>query len=54
VLQIASFTTLCEGYLGMLPNVDLWAKMFFLKQQGASAGVMSDCGVIRLQRIYKF
>ena len=44
VLQVAGFATLCEGYLGMLPTVELWAVMFFLKQQGASAGAMSDCG----------
>ena len=44
VLQVAGFVTLCEGYLGLLPTVDLWGKMFFLKQQGATAGAMSDCG----------
>ena len=31
VLQVAGFVTLCEGYLGLLPTVDLWGKMFFLK-----------------------
>lgn len=34
VLQLAGFTMLCEGYLGVMPATDLWAKMFFIKQQG--------------------
>ena len=40
VLQVTGFSTLCEGYLGMLLTMELWAKMFFLKQHGASAGAM--------------
>ena len=44
IIQLSSFVTLCEGYLGLLPTVDLWGKMFFLKQQGATASAMSDCG----------
>lgn len=28
----------------MEPDTKLWAHLFFLKQQGLAAGVMSDCG----------
>jgi hypothetical protein len=31
ILYIASFVTLCEGYLGMLPFVELFRKLFYLK-----------------------
>ena len=34
---------LCEGYLGLMPDMKLWAKLFFLKQQGPAASIMSDC-----------
>lgn len=44
ILQLAAFVTLCEGYVGILPYVELWCRLFYLKQQGASAGVMSECG----------
>ena len=36
--------TLCEGYLGVEPTIDLWARFFSLKQQGPSAGEFADCG----------
>jgi hypothetical protein len=44
VLQLSGFVTLCEGYLGVEPSIDLWACFFFLKQQGPEPGVMSACG----------
>ena len=44
-MQLAGFVTLCEGYVGLLPYVELWCRMFYLKQQGPAAGVMSECGV---------
>lgn len=44
VLLLSGFVTLCEGYLGVEPSVDLWVRFFFLKQQGPEAGVMSACG----------
>lgn len=44
VLQLGGFAMQCEGFLGLMPNTNLWAKPFFLKQQGAAAVAMSDCG----------
>ena len=31
ILQLSSFVTLCEDYLGLLPFVELWRKLFYLK-----------------------
>ena len=31
ILQLSSFVTLCEGYLGLLPFVDLWRNLVYLK-----------------------
>lgn len=42
VLQTATLVTLCEGYIGLLPYIKLWFKLFYLKQQGSAVGVMSD------------
>ncbi|KAE8816904.1 hypothetical protein D1007_05455 [Hordeum vulgare] len=32
VLQLAGFVTLCEGFLGIEPRLDLWCRLFFFKQ----------------------
>ena len=34
MLQLTGFIMLCEGFLGLMPNTDLWGKLFFLNQQG--------------------
>lgn len=34
---------LCEGYLGLMLDIELWAKLFFLKRQGPATDIMSDC-----------
>ena len=44
IVQLSGFVTLCEGYLGVEPTIDLWARFFSLKQQGPSAGEFADCG----------
>ena len=44
IVQLSGFVTLCEGYLGVEPTIDLWAHFFSLKQQGPSAGEFADCG----------
>ena len=36
IVQLSGFVTLCEGYLGVEPMIDLWARFFSLKQQGPS------------------
>ena len=43
IVQLSGFVTLCEGYLGVEPTIDLWARFFSLKQQGPSAGEFADC-----------
>ena len=44
ILQPSGFVTLCEGYLGAEPLIDLWVRFFALKQQGPKAGEISSCG----------
>ena len=44
IVQLSGFVTLCEGYLGVEPSIDLWVRFFSLKQQGPRAGEMSECG----------
>ena len=44
IIQLSGFVTLCEGYLGVEPTIDLWARFFSLKQQGPSAWEFTDCG----------
>ena len=43
-MQLSGFVTLCEGYLGVEPTIDLWARFFSLKKQGPSAREFADCG----------
>ena len=33
ITQLSAFVAFCEGYLGLWPTVDLWAKYFQLKKQ---------------------
>ncbi|KAE8791605.1 hypothetical protein D1007_33918 [Hordeum vulgare] len=33
ILQLTSFTVLCEGFLGIEPRLDLWQSLFFFKKQ---------------------
>ncbi|MQL00657.1 hypothetical protein EI005_26010, partial [Escherichia coli] len=33
ILQLSAFVTLCEGFVGIEPRVDLWCSLFFFKQQ---------------------
>lgn len=44
IVQLSGFVTLCKGYLGVEPTIDLWARFFSLKQQGPSAREFADCG----------
>ena len=32
IVQLSSFVTLCEGYLGVEPTIDPWVRFFSLKQ----------------------
>ncbi|KAE8788624.1 hypothetical protein D1007_37188 [Hordeum vulgare] len=33
ILQLAAFVIFCEAFMGIEPRLDLWRKLFFLKQQ---------------------
>ncbi|KAE8782677.1 hypothetical protein D1007_43947 [Hordeum vulgare] len=39
VLQLAGFVTLCEGFVGIEPCLDLWHQLCFFKQQSAPTDV---------------
>ena len=49
-MQLSGFVTLCEGYLGVKPSIDLWVRFFSLKQQGQRAGEISECGAAVISR----
>jgi hypothetical protein len=36
--------TFCEGYLGILPTLELWGKLFFLKLGTRAKGKPARCG----------
>ncbi|KAE8811861.1 hypothetical protein D1007_11279 [Hordeum vulgare] len=49
ILQLAAFVTLCEGFVGIKPWLDLWRQLFFFKQQSVPTDVpgvmkMTPCG----------
>ena len=44
IVQLSGFVTLCEGYQGVEPSIDLWVRFFSLKQQGPRAREMYECG----------
>ena len=33
IVQLFGFVTLCEGYLGVEPTIDLWARFFSLQKK---------------------
>ncbi|KAE8807041.1 hypothetical protein D1007_16720 [Hordeum vulgare] len=48
VLQLAAYVTLCKGFLGIEPRMDLWCRLFFFKHQSVLDGTvgskrMTDC-----------
>ncbi|KAE8808812.1 hypothetical protein D1007_14557 [Hordeum vulgare] len=36
ILELAAFIVLCEGFLGIEPRLDIFGKLFFLKQQSVT------------------
>ncbi|KAE8806656.1 hypothetical protein D1007_17182 [Hordeum vulgare] len=32
IMQLSAFVTLCEGFLGITPHLDIWTRLFFFKQ----------------------
>ena len=41
ITQLSAFASFCEGYLGLWPTVDLWAKYFQLKKQSVPGGTVT-------------
>ncbi|KAE8774518.1 hypothetical protein D1007_53075 [Hordeum vulgare] len=41
VVQLAAFVTLCKGFVGIEPQIDLWRQLFFFKQQSTPNDVIS-------------
>ena len=44
VVLLAAFATLCEGFLGVLPTIELWGEFFYSKLGTQAAGVPAQCG----------
>src|SRR4051812_40650896 len=49
VLHMAIYVTLCEGFLGIEPCINVWYRLFFLKRQMVKVAdtwvkVMTPCG----------
>ena len=50
---MAAFVTLCEGFLGVEPWLDLWCRLFYLKRQtvkdpATGQKVMTACGAAQI------
>ena len=44
VVLLPAFVALCEGFLGVLPTLELWGEFFFSKLGTQAAGVLAQCG----------
>ena len=43
VVLLSAFVALCEGFLGVLPTLELWGEFFFSKLGTQAAGVPAQC-----------
>ena len=51
VLTLSNFVTLCEDYLQIKPDLDLWLELFYCNPQPeTSGGPLLQCGAVALQR----
>ena len=50
VVLLSAFATLCEGFLGVLPTIELWGKFFSSKLDTHVAGVPAQCGAFIAMR----
>ena len=50
VVLLAAFATLCEGFLGVLPTIELWGEFFQSKLGTHVAGVPAQCGAFITMR----
>lgn len=44
IVLLSGFVTLCEGYLGILPTLELWGQLFYLKLGTRTKGEPAQCG----------
>ena len=44
VVLLSAFVTLCEGFLGVLPTIELWGEFFYIKLGTLVVGVPAQCG----------
>ena len=50
VVLLSAFVALCEGFLGVLPTLELWGEFFFSKLGTQAAGVSAQCGAFIAMR----
>ena len=50
VMLLSAFVTLCEGFLGVLPTLELWGEFFQCKLGTVVAGVPATCGAFIAMR----
>ena len=50
VVLLSAFVTLCEGFLGVLPTLELWGEFFQSKLGTVVAGVPAPCGAFIAMR----
>ena len=43
-MLLSAFVALCEGFLGVLPTLELWGEFFQCKLGTVVAGVPAPCG----------
>ena len=44
MVLLSAFVTLCKGFLGVLPTIELWGEFFYIKLGTLLAGVPAQCG----------
>ena len=44
VVMLSAFVTLCDGFLGVLPTIELWGEFFYTKLGTLVVGVPAHCG----------
>ena len=50
VMLLSAFVSLCEGFLGLLPTLELWGEFFQSKLGTVIAGVPAPCGAFIVMR----
>ena len=50
VMLLSAFVSLCEGFLGLLPTLELWGEFFQSKLGTVVAGVPAPCGAFIAMR----